>query len=181
MRHRTKSRRLGVKTQHRMAMLRNLSAALVEHGRIRTTQARAKALRPFVEKMVTRLKDPTLADYRLAHKTLGSRTTVSKIAKDISPAFKDRAGGYTRIMKLAKPRVGDAADMALVEWVDEGLVKHYQQRKASVEATKAKAAKKASKKKTTTKKADDAGEEKAAKKTAKKTAKKATKKTTKKD
>ena len=167
MRHHNRTRRLGVKKQHRIAMLRNLTLGLVEHGRIKTTEARAKSLRPFVERLVTRLKDPTVANLRVANSYLSNRDAVMSIAKTISPAFKDRAGGYLRIMKLAQPRAGDAADMALIEWVDEALVGAYQEEK-----TEKKAAGKKSPAKKAAKKASADGEEKAEKKPAVKKKKK---------
>lgn len=123
MRHGNRSSRLGVKTQHRFAMLRNLTKGLVEHGRIQTTVARAKMLRPFVEKLVTKLKDPSVPNLRYGVAKLANRDVVLSIAREVSPAFKDRNGGYIRILKLARRRAGDCADMALVEWVDESLVK----------------------------------------------------------
>jgi large subunit ribosomal protein L17 len=139
MRHRNRSVRLGVKAPHRIAMLRNLTLGLIEHGRIRTTVARAKSLRPFVEKIVTRLKDPTVANIRQARKELPLRDAVMKIAKDIAPKFTGRPGGYLRILKLTSKRPGDNADMALIEWVDETLVKAYQEAPvAKTEATKKK-------------------------------------------
>lgn len=125
MRHRKKGSKLGVKTDHRLAMMRNMTLGLVEHGRIKTTVARAKRLRPFIEKLVTRLKEPTVANLRVANQKLSNREATLRIAHEISPKFKDRAGGYTRILKLATPRAGDAADMALIEWVDESLVPAY--------------------------------------------------------
>lgn len=127
MRHRKRSVRLGVKAPHRTAMLRNLTLGLLEHGRIRTTTARAKVLRPFVEKIVTRLKDPSIANLRQARSSLSHREAVLKIAKDISPKFKDRQGGYLRILKLASRRPGDNADMSLIEWVDDSLVAAYRE------------------------------------------------------
>ena len=155
MRHGKISTRLGVKSAHRTAMLRNLARSLVEHGRIKTTIARAKVLRPFVEKLVSRLKEPSVANMRLAVARLNDRDTVLKIASDIAPKFKDRNGGYLRIMRLAKPRAGDCADMALIEWVDESLVNFYQAQAAEKPAAKkaAKPAKKAASKSTGAKKA----------------------------
>lgn len=143
MRHGKISTRLGVKSAHRTAMLRNLTRALVEHGRIKTTIARAKTLRPFVEKIVSRLKEPSVANIRLAVSSLSDRETALKIADSISPKFKDRNGGYLRIMRLAKPRVGDCADMALIEWVDESLVNFYQEQSEKSSAAKKPAKKKA--------------------------------------
>ena len=131
MRHGNRSSRLGVKTGHRVAMLRNLTLGLVEHGRIKTTIARAKRLRPFVEKIVTRLKDPTVANLRLANSELANKAAVASIAGKIAPKFKDRAGGYLRIMRLATPRAGDCADMALIEWVEADLVSAYNQVESS--------------------------------------------------
>ena len=161
MRHGNKATRLGVKKQHRIAMLRNLTLGLVEHGRIKTTVARAKYLRTFVEPLVTRLKEPTVANLRQAQSVLGNRDAVMVIAKTISPAFASRTGGYTRIMRLAQPRAGDAADMALIEWVDESLVNAYQEAPKAKVAKAKKGAKKAPAKK---KAAAKDGEEKASKK-----------------
>jgi len=159
MRHANRSSRLGVKTAHRLAMLRNMTLGLVEHGRIKTTIARAKRLRPFVEKIVTRLKDPTVANLRLAHVALGNKACVATIAGNISPKFKDRAGGYLRIMRLATPRAGDCADMALIEWVEAGLVSAYNQ-ESSAKKKSAKVAKRVTKTKATSAKAKkaDSGE-----------------------
>jgi large subunit ribosomal protein L17 len=117
-------------------MMRNLTLGLVEHGRIKTTLARAKRLRPFIEPIVTRLKDPTVANIRTVNSQLANRDATLRIAQEISPKFKDRTGGYTRILKLAKPRAGDAADMALIEWVDESLVAAYSGMVAAPKAKK---------------------------------------------
>jgi len=151
MRHRKKGLRLGVKTDHRLAMMRNMTLGLVEHGRIKTTVARAKRLRPFIEKLVTRLKDPSVANIRIANSKLSNRDATLRIAYEISPKFKDRAGGYTRILRLATPRAGDAADMALIEWVEESLVPAYS---GMVSAPKKKPAKKAGAKKSAAEKAE---------------------------
>jgi large subunit ribosomal protein L17 len=125
MRHRKRTAKLGVKTDHRKAMLRNLTLGLLEHGRIKTTVARAKRLRMFVEPLVTKLKNPSVANIRLANSTLANRAATLKIAQEISPKFSTRPGGYTRILKLANPRVGDNASLALIEWSDESLVPAY--------------------------------------------------------
>ena len=164
MRHLQRTRRLGVKAPHRLAMLRNLTRGLIEHGRIKTTVARAKSLRPFVEKLVTRSKDPTVHNIRMAVRDLHDTTAVMNLVKTVAPQFKDRNGGYTRIMRLSKARAGDAADMALIEWVEDSLVGAYQ------EVAPKKAAKKPAKK-TPAKKAkaeDETAEKKAPKKAAKK-------------
>ncbi len=169
MRHNKVTRNLGVKTGHRTAMLRNLARGLVRDGSIRTTSARAKTLRSYIEKIVTRLKDPTVANIRHAVSTLNDKITVQSLVNDIAPKFKDRAGGYVRILKLATRRPGDNADMAVIQWVDAELVeKGYAQRFPDVAKTAAakkekKIAKKASKK-------EAGSEEKAPKKKATKAA-----------
>ncbi len=117
MRHAIKGRKLGRTSQHRIAMFRNQLAALVEHERITTTLAKAKDLRPIAEKLVTRGRQDTVHARRQARKWLPNRDHVSKLFDDISPRFKDRDGGYLRIIKLG-PRQGDAAEMAIVEFVD---------------------------------------------------------------
>ncbi len=173
MRHGKVTRNLGVKTGHRTAMLRNLAKGLVRDGRIRTTSARAKVLRSFVEKLVTRVKDPTVANIRVIASELNDKPTVLSIVRDIAPVFKDRAGGYTRILKLAGRRPGDNADMVLIEWCDEGLVEkgmaaRFPEAKTAPAKKGAKKAKKASSKEDGEEKA-----EKTKKAPAKKTSKKA--------
>ncbi len=163
MRHLRRSRRLGVKTAHRAALLRNMTKGLIEHGRIKTTVARAKSLRPFVEKLVTRLKDPSVHNLRIANRELHDKTALYNLVTHVVPQFKDRNGGYTRILRLAGARAGDAAEMALIEWVEEKLVGAYQEAKAPAKKTKAKATKKV-----VSKKAKADGDEKTEKKTTKK-------------
>lgn len=148
MRHHNRSKNFGVDTPHRVAMMRNMTVALVENGRIETTVTRAKALRSFVEKLVTSLKEPTVANIRSAQRKLPRKETIMTIANEIAPKFKTRPGGYTRVLKLSRPRAGDAADMALIEWVEESLVPAY----GSVKKTsKKKAKKKVAKKKVSAK------------------------------
>ena len=121
MRHRSKTVKLQRDKAHREALLRNLAASLIEHGQIRTTLAKAKALRPFAEKLVTLGKKDTLHSRRRAISLLGSnqlaQRSVKRLFEDIAPASKDRQGGYTRIIKLGQRR-SDSAPMALIEWVD---------------------------------------------------------------
>lgn len=118
MRHRTKTLKLGRKSQHRDAMLANMAGSLILHNRIKTTLPKAKALRPIVEKLVTLGKKGGLHQRRLAlARLLGNEDVVSKLFREIAPRFKERAGGYTRILKMG-PRRSDAASMALIEWVD---------------------------------------------------------------
>jgi large subunit ribosomal protein L17 len=117
MRHRKHTSKLNRTTEHRKALLRNLSIALVLHERIRTTQAKAQQLRPFLEKLITLAKDGTLAARRLAISRVGDRTTVTKLFDEIAPRVATRDGGYLRIVKDA-PRMGDGALMTFVEFVD---------------------------------------------------------------
>jgi large subunit ribosomal protein L17 len=118
MRHRTKTVKLGRKSQHRDSMLANMAGSLILHSRIKTTLPKAKALRPIVEKLVTLGKKGGLHQRRLAlARLLGNEDVVSKLFREIAPRFKERAGGYTRILKTG-PRRSDAASMALIEFVD---------------------------------------------------------------
>ena len=117
MRHQKHTRKLGRTSQHRDAMLANLVASLIQHKRVKTTLAKAKAARPLAEKLVTLGKSGTLHARRLAVAKIGQRDMVSKLFKEIAPGFKDRAGGYTRIVKLG-PRQSDSAPIAFLEWVD---------------------------------------------------------------
>ncbi|HXV59137.1 MAG TPA: 50S ribosomal protein L17 [Vicinamibacteria bacterium] len=120
MRHRVAHRKLGRTTPHRTALLRNLAASLIAKERIRTTVAKAKELRPFVEKLVTLGKKDSLHARRRALSILPRKDAVKKLFVSISPRFSERPGGYTRILKLA-PRQGDGASMALIEFVDYRL------------------------------------------------------------
>ncbi len=118
MRHRSAHRKLGRKTEHRISLLRNLAASLItSDGRIRTTEAKAKELRPFVEKLVTLGKRDSLHARRRALSIIPRREVVSKLFSDVSPRFAERPGGYTRILKLAH-RQGDGAPMAFIQFVD---------------------------------------------------------------
>jgi len=117
MRHQKKTRKLGRTSSHRDAMLANLVASLIQHKRVKTTLAKAKAARPLAEKLVTLGKRGTLHDHRLAVAKIGQKDIVSKLFKEVAPGFKDRKGGYTRIIKLG-PRPSDSAPIAFLEWVD---------------------------------------------------------------
>ncbi len=121
MRHRVKTVKLGRTSQHRDAMLSNMVGSLIHHNRITTTLAKAKAVRPLAEKIVTLGKKGTLHHRRLALAELGDQAAVKKLFTEIAPRFQERQGGYTRILKLG-PRRGDAAPMALIEWVDHVAV-----------------------------------------------------------
>lgn len=117
MRHQRKGRRLGRDAAHRKALHANLTGALVEHGRITTTLAKAKEVRPIAEKMVTLGKRGDLHARRQAKAYLRSRDVVHALFDDVAPRFAEREGGYTRIVKLG-PRHGDGAEMAIIEWVE---------------------------------------------------------------
>ena len=117
MRHRRKGRKLGRDSAHRKALFSNLTGALVTHGRIKTTLAKAKEVRPVAEKMVTLGKRGDLHARRQAIAFLRSKDAVHDLFHQVGPRFTERPGGYTRIVKLG-PRPGDAAPMAYLELVD---------------------------------------------------------------
>lgn len=117
MRHNQHGRKLGRTTAHRKAMFRNQLSSLVEHERIRTTLHKAKELRPIAEKVVTQGKRGTLHARRLVRRWIPDRVLVRKLFDEIAPRFSERPGGYLRITKLG-PRLGDAAEMAVLEFVD---------------------------------------------------------------
>ncbi len=120
MRHRVRTRRLGVRTSHRKAMMRNMVTSLMEHGRIVTTITRAKELRRLADRMVTLGKDGSLHARRQALSVIRDRQVVAKLFEEWSPRFADRNGGYTRIVRLG-PRRGDATMMAVIELAVESL------------------------------------------------------------
>lgn len=117
MRHLKRTAKLGRTSEHRNAMLANLVCSLIEHKRVTTTLAKAKAARSVAEKMVTLGKKGTIAHRRLAVARLHQEKAAKILFKDIAPAFKDRRSGYTRIVKLEQ-RPGDSAQRAILEWVD---------------------------------------------------------------
>ena len=117
MRHRSKTVKLKRDASHRRALLANLACSLIEHGRIKTTLGKAKALRPVADKLVTLAKRDDVHSRRLAIAFLHQKETVRKLFAEVAPASKDRQGGYCRITKLGA-RMSDSAPMAFVEWVD---------------------------------------------------------------
>jgi len=117
MRHARAGKKLGRDSAHRKALYSNLAGALITHGRIETTEAKAKAVRPYAEKLITLGKRGDLHARRQAMAELRSNDVVHKLFADIAPRFSERNGGYTRVVKLG-PRQGDAAQMALLELVD---------------------------------------------------------------
>jgi large subunit ribosomal protein L17 len=121
MRHARSGKKLGRDSAHRKALYSNLAGALIEHGRIKTTVTKAKAVKPIAEQMITLGRRGDLHARRQATAFLRSRDVVHKLFADVAPLFKDRPGGYTRIVKIG-PRAGDAAEMAYLELVDEEYV-----------------------------------------------------------
>jgi large subunit ribosomal protein L17 len=117
MRHGKKHNHLGRTTSHRVAMLSNLAISLITHKRIFTTVAKAKALRVYVEPLITKSKDDTTHSRRVVFSYLQSKDAVSELFRDVSVKIADRPGGYTRIIKVGN-RPGDAAEMAMIELVD---------------------------------------------------------------
>ena len=117
MRHARAGKKLGRDSAHRKALYSNLAGSLIQHGRIETTEAKAKAVKPFAEKMITLGKRGDLHARRQALAALRSNDVVHRLFADIAPRFAERPGGYTRIVKIG-PRQGDAAPMVLLELVD---------------------------------------------------------------
>ena len=120
MRHKKIKHRIGTTAAHRRSLLRNLASEVLDHEKIKTTQTKCRAVRPFVEKLITLAKKDTVANRRLAFKRLGGghRTVVKKLFEDVAPRYKERPGGYTRILKLSDKRVGDNAPMGFIALVD---------------------------------------------------------------
>jgi large subunit ribosomal protein L17 len=117
VRHQRAGRKLGRDASHRKALYANLTSALIEHGRIKTTVAKAKEVRPVAEQMITLGRRGGVPARRQALKFLRSQDVVHKLFSDVGPRFADRDGGYSRIVKIG-PRQGDAAEMAYLELVD---------------------------------------------------------------
>jgi large subunit ribosomal protein L17 len=118
MRHRAKGRQLSRTSSHRRALLNNMATSLFEHGRVITTEAKAKELRPFAEKLITLARRGDLHARRLVERKIKSRETLSRLFSEIGPRFAARPGGYTRILKLGH-RKGDGADIARIELLSE--------------------------------------------------------------
>ena len=134
MRHNKHHASLGVTREHRKAMLSNMGASLIKHGRIETTLTKAKALRPFIEKVITKAKNAAAATEkkdaihlrRMALKDVRDEGAITLLFNEKAKQFANRSGGYTRIYKLGPQRIGDAAEMALIELIsaeDEGYKK----------------------------------------------------------
>ncbi|MBL4704965.1 MAG: 50S ribosomal protein L17 [Flavobacteriales bacterium] len=117
MRHAKKFNHLGRKKAHREAMLRNMACSLIEHKRIKTTVAKAKALRMFVEPIITRSKTDVMHSRRMVFRSLHNKHAVTELFRDVAPKVGERKGGYTRIIKIGN-RLGDNAEMCYIELVD---------------------------------------------------------------
>ncbi len=117
MRHRKANRQLRRTSEQRLALLRNLAISLIENGAIETTEAKAKELRPFVEKLITKAKSGTLHARRLAVRHVQKRAAADRLFQEIGPRFATRNGGYTRILKTGH-RKGDGAEMARIELIE---------------------------------------------------------------
>jgi large subunit ribosomal protein L17 len=153
MRHGDKINNLGRKSAHRKAMLSNMACSLILHKRINTTLAKAKALRTYVEPLITKSKDDSTHSRRTVFAYLGNKEAVSMLFKDVATKVADRPGGYTRILKTGT-RLGDNADMCLIELVDfnETML-------ASKAPAKAKTSRRGGKKKAAEPKAESKNEE----------------------
>ena len=145
MRHNKHHSSLGVTREHREAMLSNLGASLIKHGRIQTTLTKAKALRPFIEKIITKAKKAAAASEkkdaihlrRMALKDVRDESAVTLLFNEKAAQFAKRPGGYTRIYKLGPQRIGDAAEMAIIELIgaeDEGYSKSRGKKKGAKKA-----------------------------------------------
>ena len=117
MRHRKAGRQLRRTSEQKLALMRNLATSLIEHGAIETTEAKAKELRPFVERLLTRARSGTLHDRRLAGRHIQKREAADKLFQEIGPRYAARPGGYTRILKT-RHRKGDGAELARIELVE---------------------------------------------------------------
>ena len=140
MRHQRAGKKLGRDASHRKALYANLAGALIEHGRIKTTVTKAKAVKPVAEQMITLARRGDLHARRQAVAFLRSKDVVHKLFEEVGPRFKDRPGGYARIVKIG-PRPGDAAEMAYLELVDgEVVARPRRERSAAATAPAAAAA-----------------------------------------
>ncbi|MBA4250888.1 MAG: 50S ribosomal protein L17 [Chlorobiaceae bacterium] len=147
MRHNVKGRKLSRTSAHKLALMRNLSTSLLKHKRIRTTLAKAKELRTFVEPLITKARRSDLHNKKLVMEQLKDKEVVKELFSDIVTTIGERKGGYTRVVKLGR-RLGDSAEMAMIELVDYNEIsnqKAVEKKDNKVEKKKEKAEKKAEK------------------------------------
>ena len=135
MRHRVDLNRLGRKPSHRKALHKNMVTSLFKYERVKTTKPKAKAVRRTAEKMITRAKIDNVHNRRMIAKKVSEKAVLNKLFKDIAPRFKKRPGGYTRILKLGR-RIGDAAEMVLLELVERKEKEKKEKKKKQVGSTK---------------------------------------------
>jgi large subunit ribosomal protein L17 len=133
MRHLKAYRKLGMNASHRKAMMRNMVTSLIEHERIETTDIRAKELRRLADRMVTLGKRGDLHSMRLSLQTVRTKTAAKKLFDELAPRFKEKQGGYTRIVKLGR-RLGDNADMSILEWSLPQAIEDNSQKKSAKKA-----------------------------------------------
>ncbi len=119
MRHQRQKNKLAISPSHRKSLMRNLEIELIDHSQIETTQAKCKALRGPIEKLITLAKNDTVHNRRIAFKKLGNQDAVKKLFENVAPQFKERNGGYTRIIKKPLGRWSDNAPMAFIAFVKE--------------------------------------------------------------
>jgi len=170
MRHRARSRRLGRTSAHRLAMYRNMVTSLLDHGRIETTDAKAKEVRRIADRMITLGKRGGLHARRRALRVIRQRKVAEKVFDELALRYRDRPGGYTRVLKV-RNRAGDAAPMSIVELVEGAAVEAESGGKAK-KARKKSAAKKTTSKQAASGKGDDGASASKKKATRKKAAKK---------
>lgn len=118
MRHQNRKYKIGGDPANRKSVLRNLAISMIEHGKIKTTHPKCKAMQAFFEKIVTIAKNDSVANRRLVLSKLNNRDAVNKLFKDVAPKFVSRPGGYTRITKIADTRVGDGAKLSYISLVE---------------------------------------------------------------
>jgi len=159
MRHNKSGRKLGRNSTHKRAMMRNMATSLFRYGSIQTTLPKAKEIRPYAEKLITRAIDASLADIRIVLSKLTDRSVAHHLVNDIAPHFKDRKGGYLRIIKLGQ-RKGDGAEMAIIELISEdGDKKETKRRKKSKKQDATKAEEKSKKQESSAKNETDLHED----------------------
>lgn len=117
MRHQKHKYKVGNSPSHRVSLMRNLAVEVIDHGKIKTTHAKCKAIQPYVEKLITLGRQDTVANRRLVSSKLNNKAAVQKLFKEIAPKYTERNGGYTRITKLSDGRVGDNAKMSYISLV----------------------------------------------------------------
>jgi len=118
MRHGNHKYKLGLGQKHRKLLVQGLASDMITHGKVRTTEIKAKAIKGFVEKLVTLAKNDTVANRRLAFTKLNNKAAVATLFTEVAPKFKQRPGGYTRLLKIAGGRLGDGAKEAIITFVE---------------------------------------------------------------